>query len=1089
MPVTCSSIMSEPVRRARAARRDQDGGGGGSGPGIGQYLMLLDLYEQDGRWDDYMRLAGAPRFLTALANQARHGDPPEPLRTLDAALERAIRLGRVPDMAALLLARARWTGRLAAGAPLDAVRAGSLDAARRLAGDPREQSPVLWSLLLAWELHDAGNLGEARQVLGGLVRREQQLLTSSRDGDWAAILLRHALAIDEGRGGRLLRLLDDNALTDLARRLTESGALGHARRVAEAIRLFTGNKVSALTEIAIKQATAEDQQGAAETIALASAAMASPGEDEERPGWLAGLAAAQALQGDQDGAERAFGDAYAAADRLPRPSAALAAIATAQARAGWLDAAARTIGAIEDHQQKSEAAAALVVALAERGDVQAAVSVLPGIWVGSASHGRATRAILTAVAGTDPAQAVSMAGELVAAGQREGAVASIALSAAWAGHGPAAIRMASELTGPGWRARALVDLAVAPGGDTLPDDLVRAAITAAGEPGLQAILLAEYGVTRDGEQHPQLLAEAITLAGQAPRAERWELLASIGHIQGEAGLAGGAETFAAARRTLLARYDLQEAHRELRELCRLQEQAGDLAGARDTIAVALAGRAPDPDAWLIPLGLVAMAVAEVEAGEPEAACQALQLATSAAQDLRGGRQLEVTGAIARAQAIAGDFTAARNTVLGLLDESFDEEDDDLDDEEPDDDDLDDGTAGILAAVQADVAVARELVKAGQRGSAARLLREVGQVAVRRLDEHLAFRDVIEGLAMAQADAGALDDALATAALDWTPTARSAALAVFARRQAKDGDLAGAADTARTIVLPNWRARALADIARDVTGDPGVATVAEMLAEAASAAMRADSGIDPCDLVHALADIAEAQAAIGQLSTARNSLARAGELAARIPPGDDHARELAGIVRVWSALGDHGQALRLAGRIANPWYGGDAMVAAIAAAAAHAGSREDAREAANLIDEPGWRALALTSVVLASHPSGPSGDEEGMPDLTEVEALINRVAEGSPRTRLLQQLIELFIEHRYYAVAADLTERMSASPGNQLIAIVTALADEGARDAVARILPRCARYPESAYAACLALARSYPECAVDIAAVVARSADM
>jgi hypothetical protein len=113
----------------------------------------------------------------------------------------------------------------------------------------------------------------------------------------------------------------------------------------------------------------------------------------------------------------------------------------------------------------------------------------------------------------------------------------------------------------------------------------------------------------------------------------------------------------------------------------------------------------------------------------------------------------------------------------------------------------------------------------------------------------------------------------------------------------------------------------------------------------------------------------------------------------------------------------------------------------------------------------------------------------MPDLAEVEGLINQVAEGSPRTRLLQQLTELFIEHRYYAVAADLSERMSASPGNQLIAIVTALADEGARDAVARILPRCARYPESAYAACLALARSYLECAVGIAAVVARSADM
>src|SRR5205823_146345 len=198
---------------------------------------------------------------------------------------------------------------------------------------------------------------------------------------------------------------------------------------------------------------------------------------------------------------------------------------------------------------------------------------------------------------------------------------------------------------------------------------------------------------------------------------------------------------------------------------------------------------------------------------------------------------------------------------------------------------------------------------------------------------------------------------------------------------------------------------------------------------ASEVVRADADIDPCDLVHALADIAEAQAAIGQLSTARSSLARAGELAARIPPGDDHDRELAGIVRAWSALGDHGQALRLAGRIASPWYRGDALVAAIAAAV-HAGRRADAREAANLVDEPGWRALALASVVLASHPSGPSGDEEGMPDLTEVEGLINRVAEGSPRTRLLQQLTELFIEHRYYATAADLTELMSSSPGNQ-----------------------------------------------------------
>jgi hypothetical protein len=1057
--------------------------------------MLLGMYERRGRWDDYMRLARSPRFLTALANQSRPGGPAElaqPLRTLDAALEHAITLGRVPDTAALLLARARWTGRLASRGPLDTARAGSLDAARRLAGVASKGSPVLWSLLLACELHDSGNIGEARQVLGDLERREQQLLTSSRDGDWAVILLRHALAIDEGNCVSLLRLLDDNALTDLARRLTESGSLGQARLVAEKIRLFTGNKVSALTEIAIRQAMTEDHQVATETIALASAVMASSGDDEERPGWLAALAAAQALRGDRDDAERAFGDAYAVAEQLPRPSAALAAIAVAQVRAGWPDAAARTIAAIDDHDQKSEAAAVLVTALAERGDVQAALSALSEIWTGSRSYGRATRAVLTATAESDLAQAVRLAAELVDAEQRDGALASIALSAARAGHGPAAARLASGLTDQGWRARALVDLATAPGGEAWPDDLVRAAITGVDKPGLRAIMLAEFGVTRGGEQGKQLLAEAITLASQTPRTERWEILASIGHIQGQAGLAGAADTFASARRALLARYDPREAHRDLRELCRLQEEAGDLAGVRDTIAVALAGPVPDPDVWLVPLGLVGIAVAEAEANAPEAARQILQLAASAAQDMTGEHQLEVTAALARAHAMAGDFDAARNTVLGLLEGSSDAEDDELDDDDLED--WDNGTSAILAAVQAGIAVARELVAAGNRDSAAQLLREVAHVAVRRLNEHLAFGDVIAGLALAQADAGALDDALETAALDWTPTASSAALAAFARRQAQTGELAGAADTVRAIELPNWRAQALAGIAREVTSDDGAATVREMLAqaasevlvEAASEAARTDSGVDPCDLVRVLVGIAEAQASIGDPGAARHSLAQADELATRIPSKDDHARELAGIVRGWIALGDHSQALRMARRIAHPWYGGEAMVAAITAATTQAETLAGAREAAGLIDDPGWRALAVVAVALAS-PS--SGDENDMLDLTLAQRLIDQVAEGSPRTRLLQQLIDLFIEHRHYAVAADLTEHMSASPGNQLVPIVTALAAEGARDAIALMLPRCARYPESAYAACLALARSHPDRALDIAAVVARSTDV
>jgi hypothetical protein len=59
--------------------------------------------------------------------------------------------------------------------------------------------------------------------------------------------------------------------------------------------------------------------------------------------------------------------------------------------------------------------------------------------------------------------------------------------------------------------------------------------------------------------------------------------------------------------------------RELRELCRLQEQAGDSVGARDTIAAALAGPQPGHDKWLVPLSLVGIAVAEAEAGACESA--------------------------------------------------------------------------------------------------------------------------------------------------------------------------------------------------------------------------------------------------------------------------------------------------------------------------------------------------------------------------------------------------------------------------------------------------------------------------------------
>lgn len=1062
--------MSEAGRRTAAARHDGDGDSRGSGTDIGQYLMLLRMYERHGRWDDYLLLVRSPRFLNALAQARRgaSGGANELLGTIDEALEHAITLGRVPDMAALLLARARWTQRLAIRTPLDALRAGSLDDARRLAGGPQGERAVLWYLLLAWELYDSGDIGGARQVIGDLVRGEPQLLASSRDGDWAVTLLQHALAFDQDNCGNLLRLLDDNALTDLARGLTQAGALSQARAVAMAIRLFTDSKVSALGEIAIRQAEAGDQPGVEETISLAMGVIADAGDEEEgRPRWLAALGAARALQGDRDGALTAFGDAFDAAARLARPSAGIAAVADAQARAGLLDVAALTIAVIDDDDQRSEATAALVSALADRGYAQAARSALSGVWSGSRDYGRAVRAVLQAVTSTDPAQAVRLAGELLESGRRDGAVAAIAVAAAQAGHGPEATRLADQITDRGWRARALVDLASGPAGGDVPDSLVRQAIDDVPHAAIRAVLLAELGVTRDGEQRARLLEEAVALAGQAPQAERWEVLASIGHIQGQASLDETAETFAAARRALLADYDPWDSHRDLHELCRLQRQAGDAAGARDTIAVALAGPEPDPDRWLVPLSLVGIAAAQAEGGVPVSTREILQLAAQAAQDLPGEQRREVTGAIARAQAIAGDFGAAERTVLGLLDEADDEDDDD------------DGSR-IPTAVQAGTAVARELIAAGSRDRAARLLRNLARVTARQLEYEPALRDLIAELASAQAESGAEQDALETLALDWTPAASATALGVRGLWQARAGEVAHAVDTVRAIVPLPWRIQALAGLAREVAGEAGMEVVAAALADAASEASRTDPGADPADLAGTLAVAAEAQAAIGHQDAARHSLAQAADLAARIPSRDGQARELAGIVRSWITIGDHDQALRVARGIAHPWYAGEAMAAAVAATT-RAGRMTEAREAAGLIDEPGWHAVALVTVALHSPADG-----DTPLDLAEVQGLVDRVPEGSPRTRVWQQIIELFVEHGRYALAADLTESISADPGSQLARIAGTLAAEGARDALAHMLPRCARYPESAHAACMALARTHPDHALDIAAIVARS---
>ena len=145
-------------------------------------------------------------------------------------------------------------------------------------------------------------------------------------------------------------------------------------------------------------------------------------------------------------------------------------------------------------------------------------------------------------------------------------------------------------------------------------------------------------------------------------------------------------------------------------------------------------------------------------------------------------------------------------------------------------------------------------------------------------------------------------------------------------------------------------------------------------------------LDLGDAAEALAVLAEAQAATGEFAGARRAIARARELAADIEDQAERARALAEVVQGLSAVGDHTAAVSTARGIGHPAYEGQAMAAAITAAARAGVGPPDATSIAEAraIKDKGWRAVALAAVAVAG--TGPL-------DFNEVNDLIRQ---GAPR---------------------------------------------------------------------------------------------
>ena len=252
---------------------------------------------------------------------------------------------------------------------------------------------------------------------------------------------------------------------------------------------------------------------------------------------------------------------------------------------------------------------------------------------------------------------------------------------------------------------------------------------------------------------------------------------------------------------------------------------------------------------------------------------------------------------------------------------------------------------------------------------------------------------------------------------------------------------------------------------------------------------------------ALAVLAEAQVAIGELAGARRAVARARELAADIQDQGERAQALAEVVRGLNAVGDHAAAVTVARGIDHPAYEGQAMAAAITAAA-NAGVAADTMDLtgeARAINDEGWSAIALIAVAVAG--AAPL-------DFTEARELIARVAHGGPRAQLWREVIGRCVAAGRYDLAVGLTDEVTDDAGPYLAVIAGTLGFQAADgdqaageaspqqqaaprraadDALLHLLPRCARHPEAAYAACLALSLAFPADAAVVAGAVAQHA--
>jgi tetratricopeptide (TPR) repeat protein len=1070
-------------------------------------------------YDALCRLALDPDFKQA---QTQHlpDEPNLPLKTVQLALDAAIKLEDAPMMVRLLIEHAKRAQ--SEETPLQAWRRGHRDRALELATEivfERDHKlGTLWGFLLAWVAESEGEREWAKRFLDEVRKRWEGANLAELgvwQGEMAAFLLGELEQI-EGAIEVAGLVLDDKSKGKLATSWASKELFDQALKVAEGIEIWVW-RADALREIAGEMAKAGMVERAKEVFDQAlevaegiwirewranalreiAGEMARAGMFERalevaegigmwewRVMALGEIAGEMAKAGMVERAKEVFDQALKSAERIEDAwwrANALGEIAEGMAKAGMVerakevfDQALKVAEGIKDTEDQANALSAIAAEMAKAGMLDQALEVVE-------------RAVEGLVEGLDVREQVEalvgIAEGMAKAGMAERAKevfkqAEQVLKAAGGDVGIWGEEALMTIVG-GIARTGMFDQAL-----KVAEGIKRAGVRA------EALSAIAEGMAKVGmiDWAKEVFEQALKVA-EGIKGARAEALREITEEMAKAGM------FDQASQVAEGIEDAENRARALREIAGEMAKAGMVERAKEVLDQALKVAERIEDAQDRAMALREIAVEMAKAGMKRRAQEVFDQALEAAEGIEVvGDRAWALREIAEGMARAGMFDQALKVAEGI---------------------------GMWVwRVMALGEIAGGMAKAGMVERAKEVFDQALKVAEGIKDAENRARALRE-IAEEMAKAGMFDQASQVAEGIEDAERRAWALREIAEGMARAGMFDQALKVAEGIGMWVWRVMALGEIA----GGMAKAGMVERAKEVLDQALKVAEGIkDAENRARALREIAERMV---KVRVQEETLwQQALEVAEGIEDAERRAWALREIAKEMAKAGMEeqakevfDQALEVAERIENAW--GRAMtLREIAEKMAKTGMFERALEVAEGIENAWQRAMALREIAEEMAKAGmfdqASQVAEGIEDAENRAMALREIAEEMAKAEMKERAREIFdqalkvaegiedAERRAWALrkiaeglakagevegAVGIVERETGMRTEMLPSVLKALAErarEGdgkSQRGFLRLLPLCGWSLELAYSACGLLARLYPHQAEGIALAV------